>query len=264
MEIRTLTENQRKRVSSLARKKGRVMHRQFLVEGLRSVEAAVQGQAPISEILGTEAVLGDPANTSWLASAGAPLYRMTEKVARSVSTVEHGQGIVAVVGISEGAHAALSRFDAILALDGVQDPGNVGTIVRTAAWFGVQAVLAGPGTADLYNPKVVRASMGGLWDTCVLRVDDLTEELFSLKSKGFRVCGAALSGELITEWMPADQTVLVIGSEARGLSASVRKLLDREITIPGQAGLKGAESLNAATAAGILMYRWKERALRTG
>jgi TrmH family RNA methyltransferase len=160
------------------------------------------------------------------------------------------------VAIQPADVAELYRLHRVLVLDGVQDPGNVGTILRTAAWFGLDAVLGGTGTADFYNPKVVRASMGGLWDVPVARSEALGEDLKTFKSNGFELVGADLDGLTLDQWQPESTGVLVLGNEANGISPEVRLLIDRYVTISGRGKRGGTESLNVATAAGILMHRW--------
>jgi TrmH family RNA methyltransferase len=141
-------------------------------------------------------------------------------------------------------------------LDAVQDPGNAGTIIRTAAWFGVDALVAGPGTVDFFNPKVVRAAMGGLWDVRLSRTDDLVVLLDRLAAAGFHRYGADLEGMRLRDWSPRVPSVLVLGSEAHGVSPEIAAAVDDRVTITGSPRRHGAESLNVAVAAGILMQHW--------
>jgi TrmH family RNA methyltransferase len=147
-----------------------------------------------------------------------------------------------------------------LLLDGVQDPGNVGALVRTAAWFGVQTVVGDEGTADFENPKAVRASMGGLWDVALARVPDLGPVLDRLAAEGAALWGADLGGTSVAAWAPGHTAALVMGSEAHGLSADVAERLHRSggglVHIPGAAGARGVESLNVSVAGGVLLARW--------
>ena len=256
MEFRTISERRRKEIASLSRKKGRLEHEQALIEGVRGVTSAVEGKAQIVEIVATDKMLENEAIYDLIARAQVPVYRVSARVAGRISAVENNQGILAVVSIKHALLAEIMTSQRILALDGVQDPGNVGTMIRTAAWFGIEAIVGGAGTADFYNPKVTRASMGGLWDLNVVRSESLNDALRACKEAGFQIYGADLDGLAVNEWQPADKSVLVMGSEANGISESIQALLDQKIAIKGTKGAIATESLNVATAAGILMNHW--------
>ncbi len=232
----------------------------MLIEGTRSVTAALEAGAPVVEVLLTPAMAVDASVLKALGdTTNVVVYEITEKVARQISAVDTPPGIFAVAEIGRTPVDQLQSMQTILALDGVQDPGNVGTIIRTAAWFGVNAVLGNADTADFFSPKVVRASMGGLWDTTLVREPAFVEALAMLKTAGFRLIGADLAGTALTAWQPKGQTVLVIGGEANGISEAVLSLLDERVTIVGNKAVEGTESLNAAIAAGILMQHWTAR-----
>lgn len=256
MEVRTISERRRKEIASLGRKKGRLQHEQALIEGLRGVTSAVEGKAPIVEIVATDKLLENKAIYDLIVRAQVPVYRVSARDAGRISSVENNQGILAVVSIKHVPLAEIMTSRRILVLDGVQDPGNVGTMIRTAAWFGIEAIVGGAGTADFYNPKVTRASMGGLWDLNVVRTESLNEALSACREAGFQIYGADLDGLAVNEWLPANKSLLVMGSEANGLSESVHALLDQKIAIKGTKGTIATESLNVATAAGILMHHW--------
>ena len=138
------------------------------------------------------------------------------------------------------------------ALDGTQDPGNVGTIWRTADAAGFQAVLFGPGCADPLSPKVQRAAMGSGFRVPFMIEDDLPDALLRMKAEGWTVMASDLHGmDFYRRPNPGDRYVLVIGNEARGISQGTRLVADMLLKLPMRGG---AESLNAAVAAGIMMY----------
>lgn len=229
----------------------------MLIEGWRSVAAALEAGAPVIEVLLTPSMAVDTAVLELLdGRQGVVIYEITEKVARQISAVNTAPGIFAVAEIGKTSVSTLHTFQTVLALDSVQDPGNVGTIIRTAAWFGIDAVLGNADTADFFSPKVVRATMGGIWDTALVREPAFVEALAALKAAGFQLVGADLEGTVLPKWQPADKTVLVIGGEANGISAPVQALLDDRVTIVGNQSGAGTESLNAAIAAGIIMQHW--------
>jgi TrmH family RNA methyltransferase len=177
--------------------------------------------------------------------------KTSAKLADSVSN----QGIVAVSRWPEPEPESLSSATRLVALDAVQDPGNVGSIVRSAAWFGIDGVIAGAGSADFYNPKTVRAMAGSMWDLGLIQVEDLASNLKQYRSLGFELVGADLAGQTLESWMPAGRTILVVGSEGHGLSPTVADVLDRSVTIEGPRGHReGVESLNVSIAAGIILH----------
>lgn len=254
-----LTRRRRQEIASLARKKHREQLGQVLVEGVRSVEAAADAGVALVEIVVDEAVQNEPRIQALLGRADAPVQLVNASEMAALSDVQASQGVLAVARIQRTSEADLAACASILALDGVQDPGNVGTVLRTAAWFGAEAVLAGPGTADFFSPKVVRAAMGGLWDVRLAQAPDLAEVLRRLQKDGFHLYGADLEGTPARVWQPQVPSVLILGSEAHGLSPDVRAILSERVAIQGAEGRRGAESLNVAVAAGILVYRWLGR-----
>jgi len=196
---------------------------------------------------------------SGLASTpGVSVYTVTERVLRALSDTKTPQGIVAAIGIPapldldtlEAVAAAGSGL--LVALDGVRDPGNVGAIWRTADAVGAVGLLLSGDCADQFSPKVVRASMGALFRVPTLRCDELAGELRGLGAAGYEVLVSALCGEdFFTYRASGAARVLVIGGEARGVSEAVVDAAARVLTLPMRGG---AESLNAAVAAGIMMY----------
>lgn len=252
----SLSNRRSKEIASLAKKKYRERLGQFLIEGVRSVEAAVEANAPLVEIILTEAAQEDKRVQVLIQAAAVPVHVVSERDLEKLSDVQTSQGVLAVARTELIPEGRLPSCSTILALDGVQDPGNVGTLIRTAAWFGAEAVLAGPGTADVFNPKVVRAAMGGLWDVPLARTDDLATCLATLREAGLACYGADLEGTSAAHWTPRTPSVLVLGSEAHGLSTEVQALLDERIAIRGTPRRAGTESLNVAIAGGILVYAW--------
>lgn len=227
---------------------------QFLVEGVRSVEAAVDGHAPLVEVLVSPEVAEDARVAALMDRTDAPVHTVAARDLERVGDARTSQGVVAVAR-SVVSNRLGDAPGPVLVLDGVQDPGNVGALVRTAAWFGVGTVLADENTADFEGPKAVRATMGGLWDVRLVRVDDLGPTLDALAERGLALWGADLNGIPLVEWRDRSASVLVMGSEAHGLSDGVRARLTGRVSIPG--GGPGVESLNVAVAGGILLHAWQ-------
>ena len=229
---------------SLKDRKGRKETGCFLVEGRKMVAEALASAFPV------EAVLADEARLSELALPDdIEVYALPEHVLAAVCDTKTPQGIAAVVRVAEPPRAGRR----LVALDGVQDPGNVGTIIRTADAAGFDGVLLSGQCADVYSPKVLRATMGSVFRMNLRVADDLAGELEGLKAEGYAVLSSQLDGEpfgAVAAGITAP-FALVIGSEGNGVSEAVRRLATHRVALPMRGG---AESLNAAVAAGIMMY----------
>lgn len=189
----------------------------------------------------------------------APVFEVSETEMKRLSDVSTPPGILAVARIPES-------FDPdpwperMLLLDGVQDPGNVGTLIRTAAWLGIECVGIGPGTADPYAPKVVRSTMGGLWDAQIVRIPDLDSWMARAAASGAAIWVTDMNGTSVPDWQPSTPSVLVIGSEAHGVSDAVRRNASGTVSIPAGSANRVVESLNAAVAGAIIMSCWTKSA----
>ena len=250
------TRRQLAMLRSLRTRKGRDESGLFLVEGVRLCSELIPAKARVEIVLLAEGrdqsgALGKQA--AQLASAGAEVLQAPLRDFERISDTVNSQGILAAARWEELAPEAL-RFEEraiVLALDGVSDPGNVGTVIRTAAWFGVSAVLLGEGCADLLNPKTARATMGGIFQLPICRDVELKAESGRLKRLGFRVTAATMDGSPDwSGWAKNPRSAVILGSEARGVSEELRRLADRRITIPRRGA---GESLNVAVSAGILL-----------
>ena len=255
-----LSNRRRKAIASLTRRRHRRRHNQTLIEGRRALDAALDGEAPLVDCVVTHDALADPEIQALLDRLSVPVYVTDADTMAHLTDVATPQGIVAVVErrLMDAASFPdrLAPDATLLLLDGVQDPGNVGTLLRTAAWFGADAVAAGPGTAGLYGPKVMRAATGGHWALQLTRTDAPGPLLDRLRRNGWALYGADLQGVRSDAWIPERPSALVLGSEAHGLSPAVLDRLDTPVSIPGAAHRPSAESLNVAVAGGILVYEW--------
>lgn len=254
--IPQLSKAMLRRFAKLGQKKYRDIDGLFLAEGLRTVRELLD-HLPSPEML--EALIVEPDALHQLKRperyAGKLFLVGREEGARLAQTATP-QGIFGVFRQPERNAAAFSRSrqSLIVALDDVQDPGNVGTILRTAAWFGADAVICGEGTADFCNAKAVRSSAGSIYAVNHSAVRSLQKELQQLKKQGYLVCAASLDGadyRSFDAW--PDQRALVIGNEANGISREVLDVADRLVRIPHAGQKPGVESLNASVSAAILM-----------
>ena len=257
-----LSKRHQKEIRKLAQRKHRRRQERTLVEGIRSVEAALTGRAPLVCLVVSEEALAEETRVATLAREAAQqtdVYATSASTLATLSDVSSSQGLLAVARTVFTPVDALAEAKAVVVLDGVQDPGNVGTALRTAAWFGADGVLAGPGTAGLYGPKTLRAAMGAHWTLALGRSSDLADALKHLRQGGFALYGADLAGTPASAWSPQRPSALVLGSEAHGLSAPTLDLVGERVALPA-ARARGngpeVESLNVAVAGGILIYEW--------
>ncbi len=231
------------RFRSLKERKGRLSEHAFLAEGETMTAEALASSFPVEALLLREDHAPPPGLPESL-----PVYVLPEHVFASLSDTRTPQGIAAVVRMRPLPPAGTR----LVALDGVQDPGNVGTILRTADAAGLDGVLLGPDCADVFSPKALRATMGSVFRMGLLFPEDLAARLSALHREGYSILSSQLDGESFFARPPlGDRWVLVIGSEGSGVSPAVRAGATHRLRLPMRGG---AESLNAAVAAGIMMY----------
>lgn len=212
----------------------------FVVEGPKLAAEALASGFAIRTVCAT---------AEWKAEGGQweEYYEVSQAELERLSNFKSPNQVWMLVERERRAEVGERRSEFVLALDRVQDPGNVGTMLRTADWFGIRHVVCSRDTASCYNPKVVQASMGAVFRTRVEYVD-LAEWL---AASGLPVYGASLQGRPFTELEKPERGVLVIGNESAGISEAVMRQVTHPVLIPNVGGT--AESLNASVAAGILM-----------
>ncbi len=233
------------RESRLRRSEGRA-----LIEGPHLLEAFLSRNLKASAVLVTEAALADAEIASLVARSTREPVVMSDSVFKAISDAESPQGVAAEIPIP-----SVRREGAWLFLEGVQDAGNVGAIVRSAAAFGAGAVILDRGCADPWSPKVLRAGMGGHFLLQVLQVDALESTLESFP--GRLLCTVARGGEPLRRVDLSGKLGWIFGNEARGVSPEVVSLAPTRVTIPLAAG---SESLNVAATAAICLYEAFSRA----
>ena len=235
-------------LKSLSTRKGREAAGRFLVEGEVMLREALKCGLRIREALADEA---SAALAEEFAAAGARAFVVPRSLLESVCETKTPQGVCASFDLPQPLpiEAAPSR---LVALDGVQDPGNVGTIWRTADAAGFTGILFGEGCADPLSPKVQRAAMGSGFRVPFLLSQDLPAALTGLRARGYAVLASDLRGaDFYARPDAGERFTLVIGNEARGISDATRAAASALVRLPMRGG---AESLNAAVAAGIMMY----------
>ncbi len=226
---------------ALKARKGRRESGCFLVEGRKMVEEALASAFDVETVLVQEGMELPDGLTM-------PVYELPAHVLAAVCDTKTPQGIAAVVRMKE--QSALGKH--IVVLDGVQDPGNVGTIIRTADAAGLDGVLLSTQCADVFSPKVLRATMGSIFRMNLRTTDDLPGELTKLREKGYSILSSQLDGTPFYEREKvAERFALIIGNEGNGVSEQVQQTATHQVRLPMRGG---AESLNAAIAAAIMMY----------
>ena len=248
-QITSLQNPRIRALRELQEKKRRQAEGRFLVEGGKMVGEALAHTAVHTAVVEAGKAGQFAPLLEALRAAGASVFESPRHVLEALCETKTPQGIVAEASLP-ASRAALG--DRLVALDGVQDPGNVGAIVRTADAAGFGGALLGPTCADPFGAKALRASMGSIFRVPVVRAQRLAESLAALREAGYAVLSSELDGEDFFARGPLPpKLALVIGSEAEGVSAAVSNLATHRLRLPMRGG---AESLNAAVAAGIMLY----------
>jgi TrmH family RNA methyltransferase len=230
-----------KQARSLQQKKFRDQSGTFLVQGAKVVRELLDSSFSVEAVLATAATAGE------LGLSGATIV-LPHELDR-IGTLESGNEVVAIVRKPAALPPGDLGLDELaIALDGISDPGNLGTVLRIADWFGIRRVWCSPGSVDAYNPKCVQASMGAIFR---VRVDqlDLPALLARQQQRGATLYFASMEGGSVFRQRLVRPAVLVLGSESHGLSAAVRGLPGELVGVPGGGG---SESLNVAMAAAAL------------
>jgi len=256
-----LTQAEIKYLRSLQQKKYRDVERKFLLEGWRPLRDALESNFSIELIAALPGTSQNSEHQSTLALAknrDIPIKELKEVQLRQISDTVHSQGIIALV------HQQVESFDTkyfrsakfIVACDNISDPGNLGTILRTCDWFGVDAVLLSEGCVSLYNEKVVRATAGSIFNLKVFENLELRTAVFNLKSESFRLIATALNGKALNSSSPQEKSILILGSEAHGVNPDILRQADEVLSIPR---FGKAESLNVGIACGIFLANWRNQ-----
>jgi len=234
-----------KLIKSLHQKKNRELSKKFLVEGTKNVEELLASDYRIETLYASRDFKLNHA--ALLEKNGVEVRVVDPSELAAYGTLEHNDGALAIVW--QRKEPVPEMTGVVLALDDIRDPGNLGTIIRTADWYGIKHIICSPSCVDWYNPKVIAATMGSF-----TRVHGYYADLpaFFKTYKG-PVLGAFLTGESAHTFAFPDTGVLLIGSESHGISKEAGRCVTKKVTIPS---FGKAESLNAAVATAILLDRW--------
>jgi len=238
-----LSKNQIKLINSLKKKKNRIQYNFFIAEGIKVVEELISSKFDLHKLFCTSEYL--------------PKFSLedrqiiTNKELNSISSFSSPNQVLAIFEIPKSEQ--IKNKELTLVLDEINDPGNLGTIIRLCDWYGVDQIVCSTNTVDCYNPKVVQASMGSL-SRVSINYCDLTNFLQDATRPIF---GALLHGENVYKSLLPKSSILVMGNEAKGISEDILNLITNKLTIPQFGEIQNTESLNVATATAILLSEFK-------
>nr|WP_315199737.1 RNA methyltransferase [uncultured Flavobacterium sp.] len=242
-----LSKNQIKLISSLQQKKYRFANQLFFAEGVKVIQELVKSNFELEHLYTTKDDFKEiPSHTKMLIS---------ENELNKISALTTPNTCLAVFKIP--LERKIIESGLVLALDSVRDPGNMGTILRLCDWFGIQQLVCSKETVDIYNPKVVQATMGSITRVNVNYVD---LDAFLEKTK-LPVFGTFMDSDDIYKTALPQEGIIVMGNEANGISGSIEKLITKRITIPRFGELQITESLNVATATAIILSEFRRQGL---
>lgn len=239
-----LSKSQIKLISSLEQKKSRSKNGLFLVEGRKGINEFLKSDFRLHSLYTTEDSFEAERSKTFLITAAE---------LKKISQLKTPQTALAVFEIPVKEEPELSGL--VVALDGVRDPGNLGTIIRLCDWFGVETLLCSGDTVDCYNPKVVQASMGSITRVGIYYCDIET----MLKQTKLPVMGTYLTGENFYNISLPKEGILILGNEANGISEEVGTLISLKLSIPQFGRIKETESLNVATATAVLLGEFRRQ-----
>lgn len=245
-----LSKNAVKYYSTLLNKKYRDKERKFIVEGKRLVEEALNSLYKCEILLVTDKFLQSEENYIAQLPQDVRLDNVKEVDFKRISDTQNPQGILGVFEKGSLNFIFEPTSNLILAMENISDPGNVGTICRNADWFGVSQILLSEECAEIYNPKVLRASMGSIFHLEFNENIDFYSELHHLKKNGYKIVVADMNGEEVYSYSKPEKLIVVVCNEAHGPSERIIELADNKITIPKKGK---AESLNVASASAIIL-----------
>lgn len=262
MQVISSKENELiKHIKKLKDKKERDISNEYIIEGVKLIQEAIQEKAKIKQIIiceECEKAEAIPKEIMYEIARYECIY-ITKKLYNYLTEVKTPQGILAVIEKESNEKNIDYTQEIIVALDGIQDPGNLGTILRTVDSIGLTQILVSKDTADSYNPKVVRSTMGAIFRVKIIECEDLEETLKEIKKHKFEIVVTSLQTKNSIYDIDYNKKVIVIGNEANGVQEKIQQLADKKVKIPM---LGKTESLNASVATGIILYEYVRQKLK--
>jgi len=238
-----VSKNQIKLITSLQQKKYRKQEQLFFAEGVKVVQELLNSNFELQDLFTTK--------QDFLTVSKNKVHAISDSELKKISVLSTPNTCLAVFKIPK--EKEIKEKGLILALDDVRDPGNLGTIIRLCDWFGIETLFCSEESVDIYNPKVVQATMGSISRVNVVYGN---LETFLMKTK-LSVFGTFMDGKNIYQEALPEEGIIVMGNEANGISPSVEKLVSERIAIPRFGNLQVTESLNVATATAIILSEFK-------
>ena len=249
-----------KHIKKLKDKKHRDESNEYIIEGVKLIEEAVKENARIKKIIvceDTTRTYEIPTHIMYEIAKYECVY-VTDKIFASITQVTNPQGIMAIIEKGDTDAQIDYTQDIIVALDDVQDPGNLGTILRTVDSIGLNQIIVSKGTADAFNSKVVRSTMGAIFRVKIIEVENLPQSIKEMRRHHFKLMVTSLQTENSIYDIQFNKKIIVIGNESNGVSKEIQEMADEKAKIPM---LGKTESLNASVAAGVVMYEYVRQKL---
>ncbi len=262
MQVITSKDNEIiKNIRKLKEKKYRDIGNEYIIEGIKIIKEAIIEEAKIKLIVVCEECIKDGCIDQKMLYeiAKYDCIYVNQKVFSLLTDVQNPQGLLAVIEKKNKEENIDYKQDIIIALDGIQDPGNLGTILRTIDSVGLKQVIVSSKTADAYNPKVVRSTMGAIFRVNIIESNDLLETLKNAKKHKYKIMATSLETEKTIYQTDYHKKIIVIGNEANGISNDILDYADEKIKIPM---LGRTESLNASVATAIILYEYVRNKLK--
>lgn len=244
-----ITKNQIQLIKSLQTNKGRKLHKLFVAEGIKCISDILASDLELVYLFETETVF----ERKKFKEIAHTIENITSSDLNKISSLTIPNNCLAVFGIPE--LKAIKDSGLVVVLDSIQDPGNLGTIIRLCDWFGVQQVVCSMDTVDVYNPKVVQATMGATVGVSVVYAD---LEKYLSKTK-LPIFGTFMKGDDVYNSTLPENGIVLLGNEGNGISEKIEKLVTNRLTIPNFNKYLHAESLNVATAAAVVLSEFRRR-----
>lgn len=264
MQVITSKDNELiKHIKKLKDKKYRNENNEYIIEGIKLIQEAILENAKIKKIIICEE------NTKTYGIENNFMYEIAkyeciivpEKIFNLITQVQTPQGIMAIIEKESTESQINLDEDIIVALDDIQDPGNLGTILRTVDSCGLKQILVSKGTADCYNSKVIRSTMGAIFRVKIIECEDLIKTLKQIKKHKFNIIVTSLQTDKSIYDVKYNKKVIVIGNEANGVSNEIQDMANEKVKIPM---LGKTESLNASVATGIVLYEYVRQKIEKG
>lgn len=254
MQVITSRDNEQiKQIRKLKDKKYRDEMGLYVVEGIKTINEAIAEGANIQVVVicDDSDEQGELKQKMLYSLSKFDIIYVNESVFASISHVMHPQGILAVIKKKDKQNKIDFGQNLIVVLDDIQDPGNLGTIIRTVDSCNLSQLIISKNTADVYSPKVVRSTMSGIFRVNIIEAENLPETIDEIKNHGFKAVATTLETSKTIYDIDYNKTVIIIGNEANGISKDVLSKADVKVKIPMQGK---TESLNASVATGIVLY----------